>query len=256
LKMNLPEDSIEILISNVYQRNLSSDTGIRYDQLMEGPLGLFMGLEGTTKGGLQRMVISKMGKIFGNDITEHDRKGHPIFKIKCSYEMDEGQYIVPAASEDCHNLEELVPFLTGSKIVFKRSAYWHTGVILNKSNGEMDIIQLEKSANLVFLLKLRSAGDVLGVEPSPMMIDNSFLHGRGVNTNNLFYRFSRLAGQEVAYNATQLNCDVCTTFLMTGWTNWSTMKKFHRPFTQVSLPVKDGEITRHTLEELTEENQV
>ena len=96
----------------------------------------------------------------------------------------------------------------------------------------MDIIQLEKSANSVFLLKLRSAGDMLGVKPSPMMIDNSFLHGRGVNINNLFYRLSRLAGLEVKYNATQLNCDVFATFLMTGWTNWSTMKKFHRGFTE------------------------
>ena len=39
----------------------------------------------------------------------------------------------------------LAPFLTGSKIIFKRSAYWHTGLILNKRNGEMDIIHLEKS---------------------------------------------------------------------------------------------------------------
>ena len=43
---------------------------------------------------------------------------------------------------------------------------------------------------------------------------------------------------------------------MTGWTNWSTMKKCHRPFTQVSLPVKDGQITRHTLEDLTKENSM
>ena len=253
--MNSPADSIEILISTVYQRNLSSDTCIRYEQLMEGPLGLFMGRQGTTKRGLQSLVILKMGKIFG-DITKRDRKGHPMFKIKSSYEMDEGRYIVPATSEDCHNLEELAPHLTGSKIVFKRSAYWHTGVILNKSNGEMDIIQLEKSADSVFVLKLRSAGDVLGVDPSPMMIDNTFLLGRGVNINNLFYRFSRLAKVEVAYNAIQLNCDVLATFLMTGWTNWSTMKKFHGQFTQVSLPVKDGQITRLTLEELTEENSL
>ena len=47
--MNPPEDSIEILISTVYQRNLSSDETIRYEQLMEGPLGLFLGIEGTTE---------------------------------------------------------------------------------------------------------------------------------------------------------------------------------------------------------------
>ena len=93
---------------------------------------------------------------------------------------------------------------------------------MNKTSGEIMIIELSKSENSVFGLKIRSAGDVLGDEPSPMMIDNTFLHGRGVNINNLFYRYSRLAELEVAYNMTQMNCDVCSTFLMTGWTNWST----------------------------------
>jgi hypothetical protein len=169
---------------------------------MEGPLEMFLGIEGTTERGHQLMVISKMNKILGIDITEHDRKGHPCFKIKCKFEMDESRWLYPAASDDLHQLEELKPFLTGSKIVFKRVAYWHTGVLLNKSNGEISIIQLEKNDNSVFRLKIRSAGDVLGEDPSPMMIDNTILHGRGVNIKHLFYRFSRLAEVEVAYNMT------------------------------------------------------
>ena len=75
---------------------------------------------------------------------------------------------------------------------------------MNKTNGEIMIIELSKSENSVFGLKIRSAGDVLGDEPSPMMIDNTFLHGRGVNINNLFYRYSRLAELEVAYTMTQM----------------------------------------------------
>ena len=84
---NSPEDSIEILISTVYQRNLSSDEiiPIRYDQLMEGPLGLFLGIEGTKRKGHQLLVIEKMKKIFGNDIRIDDRNGHPMFKIICKY---------------------------------------------------------------------------------------------------------------------------------------------------------------------------
>ena len=70
------------------------------------------------------------------------------------------------------------------------------------------------------------------------------------------YRFSRIAELDVAYNATQMNCDVCSTYLTTGWTNWSTMKKFHRPFTHVSIPVNEGQITRLTLEQLTAENSM
>ena len=118
----------------------------------------------------------------------------------------------------------------------------------------MMIIQLELDDESVFRLKLRSAGDVLGVEPSPMMVDNLFLHGQGVNLNELFYRFCRLAGLSVRYDATQLNCDVLSTFLMTGWTNWSTMKKFNMPFANIPLPLTVGTVTRRMLEELTEEN--
>ena len=112
---------------------------------MEGPLGLFLGVEGTTKKGHQLLVISKMNKTFGIDITEHDRKGHPLFKIVCKYEMDQSQWLYPAASNDLRNLEELKPFLSGSKIVFKRLGYYHTGVLLNKTNGEIMIIELSKS---------------------------------------------------------------------------------------------------------------
>ena len=107
-----------------------------------------------------------MGNIFGTDIKESDRKGHPIFKIKCSYQLEESEYIVPTASKDFHNMEELAPYLTGSKLVFKRLAYWHTGVILNKTNGEMDIIHLEKNDS-DFLLRVRSAGDVHLADASP-----------------------------------------------------------------------------------------
>ena len=221
---NTPEDSIEILISTVYQRNLSSDKiiPIRYDQLMEGPLGLFLGVEGTTERGHQLLVIEKMNKIFGIDITERDRKGHPMLKIVGKYEMEQSQWIYPAASNDLRTLEELKPYLTGSKIVFKRVGYYHTGVLLNKTDGELMIIELSKSKDSVFRMKIRSAGDVLGE----------------------------------AYNATQLNCDACSTYLMTGWTQFETMKKFHMPFTRVSLPVTEGQVTRLTLEQLTEENSM
>ena len=255
---NSPEDSIEILISTVYQRNLSSVEiiPIRYDQLMEGPLGLFLGIEGTNGKGHQLLVIEKMNKIFGNDIRIDDRKGHPMFKIICKYEMEQSQWIYPAASNDLRTLEELKPYLTGSKIVFKRVGYYHTGVLLHKTDGELMIIELSKTEDSGFRMKIRSAGDVLGDEPSPMMIDNNYLHGRGVDINKLFYRFSRIAELEVAYNATQMNCDVCSTYLTTGWTNWSTMKKFHRPFTNVSIPVNEGQITRLTLEQLTAENSM
>ena len=197
-----------------------------------------------------------MNKIFGIDITGHNRKGHPLFKIVCKYKMEQSQWIYPAASNDLRTLEELKPYLTGSKIVFKRAGYYHTGILLHKTDGELMIIELSKSEDNVFRMKIRSAGDVLGDEPSPMMIDNNFLHGRGVDMNKLFYRFSRIAELEVAYNATQMNCDVCSTYLMTGWTNWSTMKKFHMPFTHVSMPVNEGQISRLTLEQLTEENSM
>ena len=103
------------------------------------------------------------------------------------------------------------------------------------------IIELSKSEDSVFRMKIRSAGDVLGDEPSPMMIDNNFLHGRGVDINKLFYRFSRIAELEVAYNATQMNSDVASTYLMTGFD---------------SIPVNEGQISRLTLEQLTEENSM
>ncbi len=77
-----------------------------------------------------------------------------------------------------------------------------------------------------------------------------------MNLNNLFYGISRLAHLSVEYNATQLNCDVMLTVLMTGWTNWSIIKKFHRAFTKVSLPLKKGTVNHPMLEELTEENSL
>ena len=66
----------------------------------------------------------------------------------------------------------------------------------------------------------------------------------------------RLAGLSVQYDATQLNCDVLSTFLMTGWTNWSTMKKFNMPFANIPLPLTKGTVTLRMLEELTEENSL
>ena len=133
---NSPEVAIEILISTLYQRNLSSEEiiPIRYDQLMEGPLGLFLGIQGTKGKGHQLLVIKKMIKIFGTDIRIDDRKGHPMFKIICKYEMEQSQWIYPAASNDLHTLEELKPYLTGSKIVFKRVGYYHTGILLHKTS--------------------------------------------------------------------------------------------------------------------------
>ena len=68
--------------------------------------------------------------------------------------MDESRWLYLATSNDLHHLEELKPFLTGSKIVFKRLGYWHTGVLLNKTNGKIIIIELEKSNNSVFRLKI------------------------------------------------------------------------------------------------------
>ena len=149
---NSPEDSIEILISTVYQRNLSpvEIIPIRYDQLMEGPLGIFLGIEGTNGKGHQLLVIEKMNKIFGNDIRIDDRKGHPMFKIICKYEMEQSQWIYPAASNDLRTLEELKPYLTGSKIVFKRVGYYHTGVLLHKTDGELMIIELSKTGDSGF----------------------------------------------------------------------------------------------------------
>lgn len=250
--MNSVDDSIEILISDVYQRDISPDpAGIRYEVLMKGPLGLLKGIKGTKEKSIEMKILSEMAKNFGSDVIQHDRKGHPILKIQCKYLMDEAKDIVKAASNDFTHLEELAHFLSGSRVVFKRRAYWHTGVLLTKTNGEMMIIHLERDRN-VFKLKIRSAGDVLGVEPSPMVVDNLFLVSRGVDMNKLFYRYSRLAERRVAYNATQLNCDVLAKFLMTGLTNWTTTKEFHMPVE--SIPGTRRQITRLTLEELNEEN--
>ena len=221
--MNSTEKSISILLPTIYQR--SQANWIPYKDIIKGPLGLFSGLKGTTPRKLQLLISEKMKETFGADAKRQDGKGHPCYNVEFKYQMEEAQYIVPAASDDLDNLEGLQPFLSGSKIVFKRTGYWHTGVLLHKTDGEMDVIQLEKmdDAN-VFVLKIRSVGRVLGMHPSPMKVDNVFLSGRGVNADNLFYRYSRLADLPVRYNATQLNCDVLATFLMTGRTNWTNFR--------------------------------
>lgn len=76
------------------------------------------------------------------------------------------------------------------------------------------IAQLERSES-VLRIKITSARQVLGREPSTMYIDNLFLHSKDLNV--VFYGFSRLKGLLVKFNVSQMNCDVVlATFFMVG----------------------------------------
>ena len=248
--MNPPEDSIEILISTVYQRNLSSDETIRYEQLMEGPLGLFLGIEGTTERGHQLMVILKMKKIFGIDVTEHVKRTS-VFQDQMQIRDGRKSMALPGHFEWPPPPGGTQTLPHGFKDRLQKIGLLAHGGALEQNKRQDYHHRTRKERQFCFSTENSICRRCTGRRS---LHNDDWQHiftrpGRGVNINNLFYRFSQLAELEVAYNMTQLNCDVCSTFLMTGWTNWSTMKKFHMPFTHVSLPVTEGQITRLTLEQ-------
>ena len=62
-------------------------------QLIEGPLGMFLGLDGWTNRRLSYLVSKTMEDIFGEQVKEVDRHdGHPIYKVCPKYSLDEFKY--------------------------------------------------------------------------------------------------------------------------------------------------------------------
>lgn len=90
-----------------------------------------------------------------------------------------------------------------------------------ESNEPLQVLHLTSKKTIPFA-KCTVQIDNLVDQIGEFHVDNSCLDGEPVDLNLLIYRASRLANLSVKYCLGTLNCDVMSTFFLTGKPEWVT----------------------------------
>ena len=130
---------------------------------------------------------------------------NPIFKLQEVHDLKQAKFITPHHSEKFETLQELKVNLTGTKIAFnsRYHLYVHTAILLNRHDGNCDIVELifRDQKPVVWM---RPAAQAVAECQCHMEADNRYLGSqtRGIDARKMIYRLCRLHGLTTRYNLT------------------------------------------------------
>ena len=215
IKMNSLRDAVEIFIKVMFIVNLIEEPKL-LDDIVTNQFKDFLARRGMKKKSLLILVSRIFKEQFGTQVLTTNRKKQVLCRVSLVYNLNGVNGVYPAKSED--QTTELMTFVkrfpTGSKVVFKRRLYYHTGLILQKEDGGADVLELRQEPTgdrEIPQIVIRSVEACLASTNFGISIDNTCMtlkQDNRVDVTRILYVYSFIKNKSFAYDVESANCDI------------------------------------------------
>ena len=174
---------------------------------------------------LEDLFLGEVSRIYPEAIRRRGKHHRLQVNLRPLYNPTEGVWTQPAVSRPFDSMEMIQSYTSGSKINFSRHClvggqghlYSHTGVLM-RIDGEEFVAEVIKTAGRPTTIGLthfssKSSEDAISV-------NNTYLCECGVDLHDIVYRLALVLGCELAYDDLRNNCDVVSTWLVSGQNRW------------------------------------
>ena len=203
---------------------------------------------------------------FGQDIECKDCHKKVSFKMKLAWDFESIASIEPVQTVEYNNFEEMIGHHLNSvsKIAIKRTfpiivdlgleiPYFHTGIVLQRRDGGVDIIEVvvEGPSARLEMENSATALERNACDEPEMLLDTREIGQTGnLNVQAVLFKIAALRETPISYNVFEFNCDHFANFILFDRNEWTT-KKFHVPSTFHYVPnFPFGRVTEDTFESL------